>query len=149
MENEQDPKRIRKAAKDFDDAVERRDIDLALSFFSDDCRIDMLGLSLAGKTGAGKWLKWLFTTFEEISFDPVTIMIEGDTFFEEFVLKGRLRNGNVVTSKQSEVLIYEDYKVKHLRLYFDRLDFAEVIGNRPIRRKVIKMIKNASLKDLK
>ena len=149
MEEGQDPERIRKIAEEFDNVVSNRDIELALSFFADKCTIEMLGLELNGKEGARKWLKWLFSTFEEISFEPVTIMIESSTFFEEFILIGKLKNGTVIRSKQSEVLIYKDYKITDLRLYFDRLDFAEVIGTGPIRRKILKMLKNASLKDLK
>ncbi|MFW3146585.1 MAG: nuclear transport factor 2 family protein [Thermoplasmatota archaeon] len=122
---------------------------LPWAFFSDDCEIQMLGLTLKGKKEAKKWLKWLFSTFEEISFEPVTIMVEGDTFFEEFVIDAVLPDGRRIRSKQSEVLVYEDYKVKSLRIYFDRLDFADLIGTGPVRRKIVKMLREASLKDLK
>lgn len=141
--------RIKDVAKEFDSVVERKDLERAMSYFSERCEIEMLGLTLEGKEGAKKWLEWLFSTFKEISFEPVTIMIDENTFFEEFVITGELKNGVMVTSKQAEVLVYKDYKIKSLRLYFDRMDFAEVMGKGPIKRTLIKMIKNASLKDLK
>jgi ketosteroid isomerase-like protein len=143
-----DADRIREVAKKLDDTLESKDIDGVLAFFSDECEIEMLGLKLIGKDGARKWLKWLFSTFQDISFEPVTIMVDGSIFFEEFILKGKLKNGVEVVSKQAEVLVYEDYEVKSLRIYFDRLDFAEVIGKGPVRKEIVKVIRNASLKEL-
>jgi ketosteroid isomerase-like protein len=149
MENKVNEERIRKAAEDLDKAVENRDVELVTSFFSDDCEIEMLGIVLEGREGSRKWVEWLFSTLPEIRFEPVTIMIEGNTFFEEFVINGKLKNGMTVRSKQAEVLIYEDYKVRNLRIYFDRLDFAEVIGDNPVKRALIKKIRNMSLEPLR
>lgn len=149
MERFQDPEKIKEVAKELDDSMERKDVEKVLTFFSDQCSIDMLDMTLTGKEGVRRWLEWLFSTIDEINFEPVTIMVDGNIFFEEFILKGTLKNGVKVESKQSEVLEYRDYKVENLRLYFDRLDFAEVIGDGPIKRKLIKMVRNTSLKKLK
>ena len=54
-------------------------------------------------------------------------MVDGNTLFEEFILKGTLHNGIEVQSKQSEVLTFENGKIKSLRLYFDRMDFADSV----------------------
>jgi hypothetical protein len=148
MNHNQEPERIRDAARRLDEAIERKDIEEAVSRFSDGCEIELLGRILKGREGARKWLKWLFSTLDEISFEPVTIMVDGNTFFEEFILKARLKNGLVVRSKQSEVLDYENYEVNSLRIYFDRLDFAESIGNGPVKKVLIDMIRKASLKGL-
>ena len=75
-------------------------------------------------------------------------MIQGNSFFEEFVVKAELHNGASVTSKQSEVLIYEELKVKSLRLYFDRLDFADSFNKGFLNRYIIKKIIKRSLKGL-
>jgi hypothetical protein len=75
-------------------------------------------------------------------------MVEGNTFFEEFILVGTLPNGKIVESKQSEVLVYEDYKIKSLRVYFDRLDFADVVADSFISRKIVKTLISRSLKGL-
>ena len=149
MQDPSDPERIKQVAREFDEAIVKKDMDLALQFLSDRIEIEMLGLTLKGGEGARKWMEWLFSTFEEISFEPVTVMVEGNTFFEEFILNGALKNGVKVSSKQSEVLIYEDYKVRSLRIYFDRLDFAEVIGKGPLRKALIDLIRKISIKDLK
>jgi ketosteroid isomerase-like protein len=145
---EQDADKIKQVAKDFDDAIESKDIDQMVSFFADDCSIELMGIKLLGKDGARKWLVWLFDTLVDVKFKPVIIIVEGDTFFEEFVLVGTLPNGKTVESKQSEVLVYEDYKIKSLRIYFDRLDFADVVAEGFVSRKIVKTLISRSLRGL-
>ena len=139
---------ILEVAKAFDDAIETRDIDQILPFFAKDCVIELLGVTLTGWTGAKRWLAWMFSHLETIRFQPVIIMVEGDTFFEEFIVTGTLKDGRQVTSKQAEVLIYEDLKVKHLRIYFDRLDFADAVASGWLNRSVIRRLKRISTKGL-
>ncbi|MGA1822686.1 MAG: nuclear transport factor 2 family protein [Thermoplasmatota archaeon] len=91
----------------------------------------------------------MYSTLPEIRFEPVTIMIEGNTFFEEFVAVCKLKNGKTIRSRQAEVLIYEDYKVRSLRIYFDRLDFAEAVSDNPLKIAVINRIRGMSLGPLK
>ncbi|MGY5881767.1 MAG: nuclear transport factor 2 family protein, partial [Candidatus Thorarchaeota archaeon] len=137
MNQEQDEGKIRQVAMDFDNAIESKDIDLMVSFFTDDCEIELMGIKLSGKDGARRWLEWLFGTLVEVKFKPIIIMVEGNIFFEEFILVGTLPNGKIVESKQSEVLVYENYKIKSLRVYFDRLDFADVVAEDFISRKIV------------
>ena len=111
MSQEQDVDRIKQVAMEFDNAIESKNIDHMVSFFADDCEIELMGITLAGKDGARKWLEWLFGTLVEVKFKPVIIMVEGNVFFEEFILVGTLPNGKTVESKQSEVLVYENYKI--------------------------------------
>ncbi len=144
----QDENKIKEVAMELDNAIESRDIDQIVSFFSDDCEIELMGIRLSGKDGARRWLEWLFDTLVEVRFKPVIIMVEGDVFFEEFILVGTLPNGKVVESKQSEVLVYENYKIKSLRVYFDRLDFADVVVEDFISRKIVRMLISRSLKGL-
>ncbi len=148
MAHVQNEDKIRQVAMDFDNAIESKDIDLMVSFFTDDCEIELMGIKLSGKDGARRWLEWLFGSLIEIKFKPVTIMVQGNIFFEEFILVGTLPNGKIVESKQSEVLVYEDFKIKSLRVYFDRLDFADVVAEDFISRKIVKTLISRSLKGL-
>ncbi len=134
------PEEIRKAAEKFDDAIVNKNLNLVLECFADDCEIELLGLTLFGKDGATKWFYWMYRHIKSLKFIPVTIMAEGNTFFEEFIVKGILRNGDEFTSKQSEVLVYENLKVKSLRLYFDRLDFADSIAHGFTQKAIIKQV---------
>lgn len=127
-----------------DYAIENRDVKSIMNHFDEDCEIELLGITLKGKQGVKKWLNWLFSNIAKIQIKPVIVMIEGDIYFEEFIVKARLKNGKQITSKQAEVLIYENYKVKSLRLYFDRLDFADAVAEGVLSKAIIhKLIKKS------
>ena len=141
--------KIREVAKELDDSLETKNIDQILPFFADDCEIELLGITVKGKEGVERWLKWQYEHIAEVKLVPVIIMIEGNVFFEEFVVTAKLHDGTKVESKQAEVLIYhENYKVKSLRLYFDRLDFANSVVKDPINKFIVRRLIKMSLKDL-
>lgn len=148
MECRQSPDEIRKVAMDFDNAIEGKNVEVALSSFADDCEIELLGVKLTGREGARKWIGWLYKNLAEVKFVPVTVMVDGSTFFEEFILEGTLHNGVEVRSKQAEVLIYEKLRIKSLRLYFDRLDFADLVAKGPISGAISRRLVRTSLKGL-
>jgi ketosteroid isomerase-like protein len=148
LSEEQDANKIKQVAMDFDNAIESKDIDHMVSFFAEDCEIELMGVKLSGKEGARRWLEWLFGTLIEVKLKPVIIIVEGNVFFEEFILVGTLPNGKVVESKQSEVLIYENYEIKNLRVYFDRLDFADAVANDFISRRIVSTLISRSQKGL-
>ena len=134
------PEEIRRVAEKFDDAIVNKDLAFVLECFADDCEIELLGLTLYGKGGVTKWFYWMYRHIESLELIPITIMAEGNTFFEEFIVKGILRNGDEFTSKQSEILVYENLKVKSLRLYFDRLDFADSVAHGFAQKAIIKQV---------
>jgi len=148
MRKQQSRRMILGLAKDLDDAIEKKDQQSIISMFDEDCEIELLGISLRGRSGVRRWLDWLYEKLISIKLTPITIMVEGDVFFEEFMVKARLRNGAEITSKQSEVLVYEKNKVKSLRLYFDRLEFADAVAKDIFSRALVNRIITLSLKDL-
>jgi ketosteroid isomerase-like protein len=145
----QTPDGIKSAAMDFDNAIEKMDIDELVEFFADECEVIVLNEILKGKDGARKFFNWLFANVVRIKFVPVNIMVKNDIFFEEFTVKAKLPDGTSVVSNQAEVLVYENYKIKSLRLYFDRLDFANAIATDFISKGIIKTIVKRSLKGLR
>ncbi|MFX0079594.1 MAG: nuclear transport factor 2 family protein [Candidatus Hermodarchaeota archaeon] len=144
----QTKEQILQVAKDFDDVIETRDIERILPFFANDCSIELFSLTLQGHEGARKWFEWMFQHLAEISFVPTTIMVDGNVFFEEFIVHGKLQDGCKVQSKQAEVLVCENLLLKSLRLYFDRLDFAEAVSSSWLNRKIIQKIIKESTKGL-
>jgi ketosteroid isomerase-like protein len=139
---------IRRVAMALDSAIENKDPDAVIACFADDCEIELLRHSLVGKAGVKKWFSWLFKNIWQIKFQPVKIMAEGNTLFEEFIIRARLRSGSEVKSKQAEVLIFENDKIKSLRLYFDRLDFADTLTKDPVSKAVLSRIIKKSLEGL-
>jgi ketosteroid isomerase-like protein len=140
---------IRQYAKALDDAIEKRDIAELVTYFCDDCDIELLGINLTGKEGLGKAIAWMYRYLKELVIIPVTIMVDGNTFFEEFVVEAKVRGGKEVKVNMAEVLVYDDdYKVRSLRLYFDRLELAEAFISNFIERLMIKQVIKASTKGL-
>jgi len=135
-------------AKALDDAIERRDIDSVVKAFAEDCTIEMFGLVLKGTAGVRRWLAWFYDKLASVKLTPITIMIQGNIFFEEFLVEATLKHGGEVRVKQSEVLEYENGKVKSLRLYFDRLELARAVTRDFVSRTLVNRIVALSLKGL-
>ena len=143
------PEKIRELAKALDDAIENRETEAVISHFCETCEIELLGTKLAGKEGLRKAISWIYRYLKELTLIPITIMIEGNTFFEEFLIRTKTKEGKEIQVKQAEVLVYDDeYKVKSLRLYFDRLELASAYTSNPVEKMMIDRLKKASLKGL-
>jgi len=144
----QSPDKIRKMAATLDNAIESKNIEEILSSFAEDCEIELLRQHLIGKEGVKKWIDWMYKNVRQIKLQPIIIMVKGSTLFEEFIVRARLHSGIEIKSKQSEVLVYENDKIKSLRLYFDRLDFAESVAKDPISKATVNRILKKSLEGL-
>ena len=131
-----------------DNALEKMAVEEVVHYFAEDCEIELLNVKLVGKDGVRKWLHWLFKHVSEIRFKPVIILVEGNVFFEEFIINAKLHDGKQITSKQAEVLIYKNYKIQSLRLYFDRLDFADAVAKDFVSKGIVKQLIKKSIKEL-
>ncbi len=139
---------IRKMALALDNAIENKNIDGILACFANDCEIELLRQLLIGKEGVRKWVDWLYKNCRQIKLQPIIIIVKGNILFEEFIVRARLHSGIEVKSRQAEVVVYADDKIKSLRLYFDRLDFAESVAKDPISKAAVNRIIKKSLEGL-
>jgi ketosteroid isomerase-like protein len=144
----QSPERIKKVAMDLDNALDAKDFAAFIDCFANDCTLEMFGIELRGKEGMKKWWDWTFSHIRKMKLTPRVIMVENNVFFEEFLVEAELVNGKKIISKQAEVLIYENYKVKSLRLYMDRLEFVEPLAEGPINKTVVKKLVQSTLAGL-
>ena len=143
-----DPEKVRVLAKQLDDALEKKDIEEVVAYFSTACEIRLPGRTLTGHRGLRKAIDWMYSFLKEIRLVPVTILIKDDTFFEEFTVRSRIDERDVELN-QAEVLVYdEQYRVKSLRLYFDRLELAEHLPANFIDRMLVRRVGKESLKGL-
>ena len=145
MENKE---KILKLAEDLDNDLETQDIQKLLPYFAEDCVIEIFGLSLTGLKGVERWLKWFFNMFEIIVFEPIVIIVENNVFFEEFWINVTFSNGEALRAKVAEVLVYKNNKITSLRLYLDRLQFAEASLKGILSKSLVRLIKNKSVKGL-
>ena len=136
---------IRKMAMSLDKALESKDIEAVMEKFADDSEIELLNVKLHGKQGARKWFNWIYKHVAEIKFLPVTIMVEGNTFFEEFIVEAKFHDGEKARSNQAVVLVFENLKIKSLRMYFDRLDFSSAVAKDVISKTIVKELVKKSL----
>ena len=148
MDNAHLSKEKRNVALAFDEALERKDLVSAVEMFVDDCEIELLGVKLSGKEGARKWLNWIYTHVAEIKFLPITKMLEGNTFFEEFIVEAKFHDEERARSKQAVVLVFQNFKIKSLRMYFDRLDFSSSVAKDVISKTIVRELIKKSLEGL-
>jgi len=149
MEQKLVTEQILKYARALDDAIEQRDIEGVVSCFSDGCEIELPGVKLTGKEGLRKAIGWMYGYFKDIVLVPVTVMVDGNTFFEEFVMKAKVKGNREIEVKQAEVLVYDnEYRVRSLRLYFDGLELAEAFASGIMERIVVRPLRKASLQGL-
>lgn len=149
MRDQRSTYRIRNLAQELDNAIEKWDIESIVAAFAEDCRIELVGITLFGRAGVRRWLDWFYGKLTSVKLTPILIMVEGNAFFEEFLVEATLKNGARVMARQSEVLVYEGDKVKSLRLYFDRLEFAEAVVHDSLSRALVKKIIALSVAGLK
>jgi ketosteroid isomerase-like protein len=145
---QQSSEKIRELAKALDDALEKKDIELIKSFFDERCEIELLGITLEGYKGVEKWLKYIFNYVDSFRLEPINILIEDDVFFEEFVVHAKFPDKSTLQSKWAEVLIYKRYKIRSLRLYFDRVVFAKAAVSGFFAQKILQYIERKTLEGL-
>jgi ketosteroid isomerase-like protein len=139
---------IRRVAMALDKALESKDLQAIMEKFADDCEIELLNVKLLGKEGVRKWFNWMYTHVAELEFLPVTIMVEGNTFFEEYIVKAKFHDGEEARSNQAVVLVFENLKVKSLRMYFDRLGFSSAVAKDVISKTIVRELVKKSLEGL-
>lgn len=83
-----------------------------------------------------------------IRFEPVVVIAEGNIFYEEFYAIVTLKNGKEIRSHQAETLIYEEDKLKILRVFLNPLDFSDVVARDPFSKLIVNMIKKKAVKEL-
>jgi ketosteroid isomerase-like protein len=140
--------KIRRVALALDEALKSKDLQAIMEKFADECEIELLSVKLSGKEGVRKWFNWIYKHVAEIEFLPVTIMVEGNTFFEEYIVKARFHDGEEAHSSQAVVLVFENLKVKSLRMYFDRLDFSSSVAKDVISKTIVRELVKKSLEGL-
>jgi ketosteroid isomerase-like protein len=137
-----------KTALNLDKAIENQNFEAVLSKFSVDCEIELLGIKLTGRDGVKKWMEWQFKHIAKVEFFPIIKMVSGNTFFEEYIAKASLHDGKEIRSKQAVVLQFKNNLIKSLRLYFDRMDFADAVAKDVISKTIVKELVKKSIEGL-
>jgi len=148
MNSNQSSIKIRKAAKILDDNIEKHEIKSVINSFDDECEIEIFGITFKGKEKLEKVLRRLYSIIGEFKFEPIVILVDNNTFFEEFNIVIKKENKEFKI-KAAEVLIYKNYKVKKIRLYLDRIQISNIIAKGLFERFIVGFINKKSLKYFK
>ena len=140
---------MKKTVRELDKVLETKNLRKGLSLFSKNCKIEMLGIELKGKKGAKKWFNWLFESFFKIKVRNLTVFVQKGKIFKEYVLVATLHNGDTIRSKQSEVIKFQGNKIKTIRLYFDRIDFKDLVADNFMKRIFLDRLVEKPLDNLK
>lgn len=106
-----------------DRAIEAKDTVTILSCFHENCEVVLPGKKIKGKNEVKKWTEMIFGYFAELRIIPEDGFIGENLFFRKFTLRVTFHDGSEIISKQAGVLEFDDWKIRNLRLDFDRADF--------------------------
>jgi ketosteroid isomerase-like protein len=137
-----------KIVDEIDRAVQRRDVDAVLKHVADDCVVELVGVRLTGKAGVRRWINWLYRTASTLSFSCDTMSLNGSTVWKEYDVHAKLRNGNSVRAKQVALTEFRGDKVQSIRVYFDRLAYAEGLADDFVSRRIVREMVDRSLEGL-
>ena len=134
-------KEIESIIRDFVDALEKKDIDRALSFFTDDATWFTTQGAFKGKEEIKRYIAWMSKSLTGVKFadDGVGIIIQGNkavyqTIFESIYEGIKIKVNNVCTYE------FSGEKIKNHWIITDRLSMAKQAATGPIARKAVNTI---------
>ena len=101
----------------FDIGWNGHDVDVLMSFMSDDCVFetaggpDVCGTRHAGRERVRAAFARVFATFPDVSFDDVRHVVAGDRGLSEWILRGTTADGKKVEVNGCDVFTFRDDKI--------------------------------------
>ena len=134
-------KEIENTIRDFVDALEKKDIDRALSYFIDDSTWFTTQGIFKGKEEIKRYVSWMSKSLKGVKFidDGVGIIIQGNkavyqTIFDSTYEGIKIKVNNVCTYE------FSGEKMKNHWIITDRLSMAKQAATGPIARKAVNTI---------
>ena len=136
--------------REFIDALNKKDLEKSLSFFTEDADWVNPNGEFKGKEELKKYLKWGFeiSPDQKIIESGVKIIAEEDKAVYEHILEGSFEETKY---KVLALCIYEfkGDKFQHLRTTYDRLSMAKQLAKGPVAKTAVNSIINRMEKGLK
>ena len=140
---------IESKVQDYMSAINNKDIDKALSFFSDDVTWYANEGTFRGQEEVKRYLTWMFESLQDITLadDGIGIIVQGNTAVFQHTYEATI-GGNKI--KVPAVCVYEfsGEKCKNHWAYNDRVSLARQAASGPIARKVVNSLINRLEKGL-
>lgn len=129
------------------ESIREKNSEEVLSYFADNCEMEISDLHLIGKESVSRLLNLIFRIFDELDFEPVTIAASNNTLFEEGIYRARKESKQHYKFKTTEVINYVDNKIESMRLYLDRLILADAVSINNEEKKAVNKINYLLLKE--
>jgi len=131
-------------------SLEKKDLETALSFFTEDATWVTPDGTFKGKENIRRYLKWEFDTVqdEKVTESGNGIIVQGNKSFYEHVIT------STVEGKKNEFLAmcayeFSDDKIKHVRTVYDRLSVAKQLAKGWLARWIVNSVANPFEKRLR
>jgi ketosteroid isomerase-like protein len=135
-------KEIENTVRDFADSLEKKDVDKALSFFTDDATFFGPEGTFKGKEEIKRYITWISKVITDVKFtdDGVGIIVQGNKAVDQNIFS--YTNNEGIKIKVNNVGTYEfnGEKIKNHWIIHDRLSTAKQATEGPIARKVVNSI---------
>jgi len=132
---------IKNVVKSLVDALEKRDIDRAVSTFTDDAEWFTPHGTFKGKDEIKKYITWMTDVLKDLKFvmDGVGLLIQGNQGIHQSIYEGTYKGIKV---KAANICTYEfaEDKIKRHWTINDRLSLAKQVATGPIARKAVSTI---------
>lgn len=118
--------KIENIIRDYGEAIEKWDVEKALSFFAEDATLVTPEGTFKGKEELRRYLMWSAQSIPDLMVTDtgIGLMVKGNKAVYEHVYKGTIEG---VKCEWLAICVYElsDEKIQHLRSVYDRLSTAK------------------------
>jgi uncharacterized protein (TIGR02246 family) len=120
-------------------AINNRDLDKAMSLFTDDASLVMMpGGRCSSKGEIRKYFERLMKTFEKLLFrDIQPPVVSGEMATHEYMIDVKLRDGREGTMPALVVAEFRNGRITEIRQYVDKLEAAKALAKGTVAKRVV------------
>ena len=131
----------RKVLRSIHEALNKRDVEKAVSFFADDAVSVGPEGTFKGKKEIRRYFEWLLHTYSEFKLKETGLYVEGNVATHEYVTEGATKEGKG-SAPCVVVAEIKNGKVQRLRNYYDRLSIAKQMARGIVATRAVNSIIN-------
>ena len=130
---------IKKTLRSIHEALNKRDVDKAVSFFAEDAIQIIPEGTFKGKNEIKRYFTWLLKQYTKLTLTETEIIVEGNKAAHVYVIEGTTTRGKERVPCVS-VLEFKNGKVQHLSSFYDRLSIAKQMARGVIQTRTVNAI---------
>lgn len=141
--------KIESLIRDRAEAVVKKDVEKALSFFAEDATLVTPEGTFKGKEEIKRYYAWVFQSEPELTATDtgIGIMVQGNKAVHEHIYESTTE-GMKWQTPGTCVYEFSDEKIQHLRVLYDRLSIAKQVARGWLAKRVVNSIVKRAEKGL-